>query len=153
MTQITPAIDGRQVSLHQEETNTIHEIKSALGFNPDKPVPMNPAEVHLVDDLQDELMASRSPEGRPPNHDLRIAEWRWLALAVGVVLAGLLIWAIAQGLAAGWIVLGALFMICFIGVGSSPVLYAGLLRGREEHEARRTASAVVKHEASLTTRR
>lgn len=143
-------VDPRSAHPEHEETSRLYEIKNALGIPSDKPVPMNPAEIHRVDDLQDELMARRSPEGRPPRHDLRIAEWRWLILAIGVVLAGGLAWAIASGMAPVWIVIGALFMICFIGVGSSPVLYAGLLRGAEEHEARKTASAVVKHDADLT---
>jgi hypothetical protein len=132
-----------------ESTSRIMEVKRALGLPLDKPVPMSPNEIHEVDDLQDDLMASKSPEGRPPRHDLRLAEWRWLLLAVGVVLTGALIWAIAGGIAPWWIGIGSLLLICLLGIGISPVLYAGLLRGGEERDARKTAAAVVKHSASL----
>ncbi|MFT3685216.1 MAG: hypothetical protein QM783_09875 [Phycisphaerales bacterium] len=145
----TSGVDSRVVVPAEETTSRIMEIKNAVGWPLDRPVPMSPSEIHAVDDLQDDLMAKRSPEGRPPRHDLRIAEWRWLALAIGIVLAGGLVWAIVSGMAPVWIVIGALFMVCFIGVGSAPVLYAGLLRAREEHEARTTATAVVKDKAAL----
>ena len=135
---------------HLQETSTLIELKGALGLPVDRPIPMNPAEVHLVDDLQDELMARQSPEGRPPRHDLRIAEWRWLALALGAVLAVFVIYAVAQSIAIGWVVVFGLLMLCMLGIGVGPVLYAGLLRGSEEKEARDTAKAVVKHDATLT---
>jgi len=133
----------------EESTSRIMEVKRALGFPLDRPIPMSPNEIHEVDDLQDDLMASTSPEGRPPHHDLRLAEWRWLLLAIGVVLAGAFMWAIASGIAAWWIGIGSLLLICLLGIGISPVLYAGLLRGGEERDARKTAAAVVKHSASL----
>lgn len=135
--------------IEDQETSRIMEIKGVLGLPIDRPLPMNPAEIHCVDDLQDELMARRSPEGRPPRHDLRIAEWKWLMLAIGFVLVCVMMWAVSQGMEAVWIVIGAVFLVLMAGIGISPVLYAGLLRGGEEHDARKTAAAVVKHDASL----
>jgi len=116
----------------------------------DLPTPMNPHELHEVHDLQDYLMARQSPEGRPPRHDLRIAEWKWLALGIAVLAVMVTLALVAQGIAPGWIVLAGVLALCFLGIGISPVLYAGLLRGGEERDARRTAAAVVKHDAALT---
>lgn len=135
--------------LQEQQTSTLMEIKGALGIPVDRAVPMNPADIHRVDDLQDELMATGSPEGRPPSHELRMAEWRWLALGIAVLLAGGLVWAVTQGVDAWWIVLSGLLLICLLGIGAAPVLYAGMLRGGEERNARKTASAVVKGSAVI----
>jgi hypothetical protein len=135
---------------HIQHSSPLVELKNALGLPFDRPVPMDPKELHRVDELQDELMARKSPEGRPPSHDLRIAEWRWLALAFALVLAVFTGYAVVQSVAVGWVVMFALLLICLFGIGIGPVLYAGLLRGTEEKEARDTAAAVVKHDADLT---
>lgn len=155
----SPSANGRHdlqgsdalTSTHAEiqHSSRLVEIKNALGLPIDRPEPMAPGDVRLVDDLQDELMARGSPEGRPPSHDFRIAEWRWLALGLAVVLGILIAYAVVQSVAIGWVVMFGLLMLCLLGIGIAPVLFAGLLRGSEENEARKTASAVVKHDADL----
>jgi hypothetical protein len=125
------------------------ELKNAVGFPLDRPQPMSPSQIHRVDDLQDELMAGRSPDGRPPRHDLRIAEWKWLFLGIGTILVAALMWAVMSGMATVWIVIFAITLVLMLGIGISPVLYAGLLRGGEEREARKTAAAVVQDRAAL----
>ncbi len=136
--------------LQEQQTSRLIEIKGALGIPVDRAVPMDPADLQRVDLLQDELMATGSPEGRPPSHALRMAEWRWFALGISVLLAGGLIWAISQGMDVWWIVLSALLMLGLLGIGIAPVLYAGLLRGGEERNARQTAAAVVKGSAEIS---
>ncbi|HYD01680.1 MAG TPA: hypothetical protein VEB22_10680 [Phycisphaerales bacterium] len=148
-----PTVGGPDaVRTQHEVTSPIIELKGALGLPVDRPVPMNPSDIQRVDDLQDELMAHTSPEGRPPRHDLRIAEWRWLALGVSFVLLCMLIYALVSGIAPIWIGIYGLLAACLLGIGIGPVLYAGLLRGREEREARQTATAVVKDSAVITRR-
>lgn len=144
-----PPFDSRTLTPDEETTSRIIEMKNAVGLPLDRPHPMSPGEVHRVDDLQDRVMAGNSPDGRPPRHDLRIAEWKWLFLGIGVVLTGLLIWAIAQGMAPVWIVIFGLLWLLMLGIAISPVLYAGMLRGGEERDARRVAAAVVKDKAAL----
>lgn len=135
--------------LELEHSSRLVEVKSKLGLPVDRPVPMEPGDMQLVDDLQDELMARGSPEGRPPHHSLRVAEWRWLALGIGVVLSLFTIYAVTQSVAFGWVVMFALLTLCLLGIGIAPVLFAGLLRGGEEKDARKAAAAVVKHDADL----
>lgn len=99
---------------------------------------VNEAEESALDVRQDELMTIASPEGQPPTRRTRLAEWRWL-IVVGVLLvAGAITWAVVADASVRMIVV-VMAMAGFLMVGVNPVLWASVLRGKEQREARKSA--------------
>lgn len=102
---------------------------------------LTPREEAVVDARQDELMAIESADGRPPSHRVRMAEWRWAAIGLPLLVLGAVAWAVVRGVSVGAIIgFGVVFLLILI-LGGWPVLAAGLLRGKEESVARKEALA------------
>ncbi len=59
--------------------------------------PATPAAETALDARQDEIMAVASSDGRPPNRQSRLMEWRWLGVAVGLIVAGGVTWIAIEG--------------------------------------------------------
>jgi hypothetical protein len=91
-----------------------------------------------VDKAQDELMAQESTDGRPPPRPLRIAEWRWAAVVGLILLVGVVLWTVSRRLDAKTILVGVALIAALV-VAAAPVWGAGLMRGREERDARQQA--------------
>jgi hypothetical protein len=89
----------------------------------------------VVHARQDEVMAVTSTDGRPPTHRRRVFEWRMFALGAGLIIVGCSIWVAVRGVSFFAVVAG-LTMGVLLLVGASPVLGAGMLRGKEERAAR-----------------
>lgn len=83
-------------------------------------------------------MTLASSDGRPPTKPQRMLEWRWFGVGAAVIIAGIATWIVIAGVNWGAIVVGLTLGVLLL-VGASPVLAAGLLRGREERAARTTA--------------
>ncbi len=99
---------------------------------------LSPAVSAALDARQDRIMKIVSTDGRPPSAAQRMLEWRWVGLGAVLVSIALAAWLIfgrvtLSGVGAG-LAIGVLML-----VGASPVLAAGLLRGKEERAARRIA--------------
>lgn len=95
----------------------------------------------VVDDRQDQLMASESADGRPPSHRQRVIEWRWVVIGLPVLIIAAITWAAIAGVSLGAVAgFGALFLLLLL-LGCWPVLGAGLLRGKEQAVARDEALA------------
>lgn len=92
-----------------------------------------------LDARQDELMTQASSEGRPPPRRQRMIEWRWLGLGAIVIIAGITTWILVRGVSPGAVAVGLTLSLLLVVGGASPVLVAGMLRGREERAARREA--------------
>ena len=103
----------------------------------EQPAPTAAASIAL-DARQDKIMEIVSSDGRPPSHPRRVLEWRWVGLGAVVLTVGIVAWMLIAGVSLGAI--GASLAIgVLLLVGASPVLAAGLLRGKEERTARRIA--------------
>lgn len=90
------------------------------------------------DNRQDTVMAILSTDGRPPSVRQRLSEWRWFGIGAIVILAGIVCWIVIQGVSLGVVVV-ALVLGVLLLVSATPVLAAGLLRGKEERVARKIA--------------
>lgn len=100
-----------------------------------------------VDRIQEEVMAAKSPEGRPPHRRTRIAEWKWFiigASAVGAIAMSLSIFGVIAWPTALWV--GVLIFLSL--AAASPTWGAGLIRGGEERKARKVALIRV-HDAKV----
>lgn len=91
-----------------------------------------------LDDRGDELMSLASSEGRPPTRWLRMMEWRWFGIGMLLITAITVTWLAIQGVSLGTVAAGLVFALVLLAA-ASPVLGAGLLRGREERAARKAA--------------
>ncbi len=92
-----------------------------------------------VDARQDELMASESPEGRPPTHRQRMLGWRWFAIMIPIILVGAGVIALMRGARVmGIVQFGVVFALLLL-IGGLPRWAASLSRGKEEAAARRAA--------------
>ena len=97
----------------------------------------NPA----VDAVQREVMGAISPDGRPPDPATARAEWRWfLFVVIPLGIGGVVALFVKFGAAAGTLVglLGAGYLVL-----TFPVWGAGLMRGKEERQARQVAEREV----------
>ncbi len=92
-----------------------------------------------IDDRQDDLMSVTSSEGRPPPRRTRMVQWRWFGAVAVLLIAGVVTWFFIDGMGTRVLVIALAFTLLLIG-GASPILGAGLLRGKEERAARRRAS-------------
>lgn len=100
-------------------------------------------EIKEVDRKQDELMAKTSADGAPPEHDLRLSEWRWAAIIVPpTVLIALGAASMSVGNPRAMLI--GLAMIGVLALAAIPAWAAGLLRGREERIAHRRAVSHVR---------
>ena len=97
-----------------------------------------------VDERQDEIMTERSSDGRPPPKRLRTVEW-WAAGAVGV----LVLIVVASVMAARGFSAGTIAVVLGVGLvmmgAAWPAWTAGLMRGREERQARDRAHHEMMH--------
>jgi len=102
-----------------------------------------------LDGRQDELMTIASTDGRPPSHRQRREGWRMLGACSAVLVTLAVLWEILGSSSTRMVIapLAVLALVCVL-IGANPVLWAGLLRGREERSARRT---VTLEEHSNTT--
>lgn len=114
---------------------------------PDAPPGTNPNvaltsadEAADLDVRQDQIMARESSDGRPPTHRERRRDWRWLAAAAILVVAGFITWIVVDRAGLGLVATVLLYAVLLM-VAASPVWIAGLLRGGEERAARRKAEA------------
>ena len=78
-------------------------------------------------------MAITSSDGRPPSRRRRMLEWRWFLVAGVAITAGAVIALAVTGVGPRAIVAGIAFALALL-IGASPVLAAGLLRGKEERK-------------------
>ncbi|MBX3379581.1 MAG: hypothetical protein KF805_05775 [Phycisphaeraceae bacterium] len=94
-----------------------------------------------VDQVQEEVMAATSPDGRPPQLAGVRAGWRRMAIIglLAAVAAVALLFA-TLGLSAG--LLATILLAGYVAL-TVPVWGAGLLRGQEERAAHRIAEEVV----------
>ena len=99
---------------------------------------MTAAQTSELDTRQDELVGAHSPEGKPPEHWLRSAEWRWFRYVIMAVLLVAVIWIVARGVEGATVLMavGLLFIMVF---AAAPVWGAALLRRGEERAARAEA--------------
>lgn len=125
-------------------------------IEPDAPVPEitvvpspvpSPGLAAELDDRQDDLMAVASADGRPPAHQLRVVEWRWVITGLLIFVAALIAWGVLASVDAGIVIPGVVFGIILLG-SASPVWISGLIRAREQRAARRSAKSerTVVHE-------
>lgn len=96
-----------------------------------------------VDRRQDEIMTENSTDGRPPSRQTRQREW-WVGAAIGV----LVLLTVASIMSARGFSSGAIAATLGIGVimmgAAWPVWSAGIMRGREEREARDRAEREIR---------
>jgi hypothetical protein len=94
-----------------------------------------------LDAKQDELMIATSSDGRPPSHGNRRVGWRRLGGGVAIALPCIVAWAMLTRQSAALIFapLALLVVVCFL-LAANPVLWAGVMRGKEERAARRAAT-------------
>ncbi len=100
-------------------------------------VPATPRTVaEKGDDRQDEYMKVHSVEGQPPTAHTRRVDWWFVgviaALGVGVGITWLIMAKVPMAVVGVGIVLGA-----FLILGTNPVLWASLYRGRDQRDAKR----------------
>jgi len=113
----------------------------------DMPAPVAPEpaltekESDAVDARQVQLMASDSPEGRPPTPWLRRREWRWALAAALVLIIGGVAVALIRGISPGEIIGLSVVVVLLLSLGGAPVLAAGLFRAKEQRAARAKAIA------------
>ncbi len=88
------------------------------------------------DKCQEEVMAITSTDGRPPPTRQRKLEWRWFGVGALVVIAGIICWIVFNGISLA-VVITAIVLAVLLLASASPVLAAGLLRGKEQRTARR----------------
>lgn len=91
-----------------------------------------------LDARQDDIMAAESSDGRAPTHTVRRFEWLMFALGATLALSGLIIWAAIAGIHGGTVIAAVAYTVLML-VGASPVLIAGLMRGKEQRAARAKA--------------
>lgn len=104
-----------------------------------------------VDAVQREVMASISPDGRPPELAAARSGWRQLAIvAILVAILGVIVLFITLGPAAGG--LASMLLVGYVAL-TVPVWGAGLLRGQEERTARKIAEEVVGPKSRPSPRR
>lgn len=95
------------------------------------------AEQSEVDALEDDLMAIESPEGRPPDRNIRRAEWRVARILIpAFVFIPAILVTIFAGVVAG---IGALFAALVLMCAAAPVWGAGLIRAGEHLHAHEEA--------------
>ncbi len=129
----TPAIGLQQ----QFSVTEVVEVKQT-------PPPLTDRQNQRVDDRQDQLMARDSVDGRPPPRHQRITEWKWLLIVAPVLAIACIALLITRGVRAPAIAFGVLFVGGYLLLGVWPVWRAGVLRGREEQEARKEAKGDVR---------
>lgn len=83
-------------------------------------------------------MTMISTDGRPPSRWQRMSEWRWLGMGAILLVAGVATWMAIKGVSWGAVGVGAALGVLLL-VSASPVLGAGLMRGKEERDARKIA--------------
>ncbi|HMN39677.1 MAG TPA: hypothetical protein PKE29_02455 [Phycisphaerales bacterium] len=93
------------------------------------------SDASALDSRQDAVMAVISSDGRPPTHRQRTFDWRMLAIGAGLVIVGFSVWIAVKGVSVFAVVTGMSIGVLLL-VGASPVLAAGVLRGKEERAAR-----------------
>lgn len=130
---VMQSLDPRSPGEMGTEATSLGEVLLAQDAKADASVP-----TPEVDRVQEEVMAARSPEGRPPHRRTRLAEWKWFIVASVVLALSALIWGALSVVAWQIVAVAAALMLLFLGA-TSPVWGAGLLRGGEEREARKTA--------------
>ena len=98
-----------------------------------------------VDQEQDRIMARNSVDGAPPPRATRVAEWRWSIASAALLLVIIAAWTASRHLSFSTVLVG-LVLVAALVAAASPVWGAGLMRGSEERDARRQASAKVRRE-------
>lgn len=94
-----------------------------------------------LDMRQDDLMAIESVDGRPPTHEQRRTGWRWIAIAVPVLVVVAATVAMIRGMSLGAVIGYGIAAMALWVLGSWPVWAASLRRGKEESVAREEAHA------------
>jgi hypothetical protein len=87
-----------------------------------------------LDQSQEDVMAARSSDGRPPPSKLMRKEWRWFGIGGVLVFSALVVWMVVSRASPGSVVAGIAYVVLLLAA-ASPVLGAGLLRGGEERAA------------------
>ncbi len=83
-------------------------------------------------------MTSISPDGQPPQRELRVTEWKWVLVAFAVLIVCAAVLVLTSSMA--WPTVAFAVVILLVLVGATiPTLGAGLLRGGEEKRARVSA--------------
>lgn len=95
----------------------------------------------VLDNHYDDIMAGESSDGRPPSRRARVVGWRWLGAGAVLFVVGVGVWALMKGVSAGAIVAGVAIGVPLLLIGTFPVWWAGLLHGKEERAARKSAVA------------
>ncbi len=90
-----------------------------------------------LDQSQEDVMAARSSDGRPPPSKLMRKEWRWFGIGGVLVFFALMTWMVVSRASTGSVVAGVAYVVLLLAA-ASPVLGAGLLRGGEERAAHKT---------------
>jgi hypothetical protein len=132
---------GRTAERSRSESGVSMNSERRLGESPEGRKTIFNTEAE-IDDLQDDLMAASSDDGRPVAKAVRAREWMWFAIgAVGVSVVSV-VWALATG--ASW---GAVFVAVLLGsffiAFASPAVVVGLLRAKEERAAKVGAEGPV----------
>ena len=91
-----------------------------------------------VDRAQEEVMTAISPDGRPPERELRTLEWKWVLIAGAVLLACTVVAVTVSSIAWPTVLFAGVIVLVLIGA-AIPTWGAGLLRGGEERQARASA--------------
>ncbi|MFO0859116.1 MAG: hypothetical protein U0570_01075 [Phycisphaerales bacterium] len=103
--------------------------------------PANDGADPQVDAVQQQVMRDISPDGRPPPLPTVRSEWKWFIIATAILgLAAIVVLFLSLGAAAGF--LAIILLAGYIGL-TVPVWGAGLLRGREERDAKVAAQNIV----------
>ena len=95
-------------------------------------------QVRQVDAREEEIMGVQSPEGTPPEHWLRSAEWKWFRYLMVAVFLGAVVWIGISGVSGGTVLMAAALVVVMV-FAAAPVWGAAILRAREGRAARAAA--------------
>lgn len=98
-----------------------------------------------VDGVQEEVMAVISPDGRPPNRELRVLQWKWVLIAGGILLTCAAVVVAMSNMAWPTVLFAGVIVLVLVGA-AIPTWGAGLLRGGEERRARVSALEQKEHD-------